>query len=187
MKRALSSSAFLARIYGGFGLQNTQVQTNTWACSPEPFASHNALCIVHCFCLSAMIDQFRCCSQWDDHSFMHNASKAEKCASLYFTQDAARVGLAEFADGYKRHSVSALSNIAQALLQMGQYELALGYAVAATRLDAFGTAPNKALYRAALCCSLLRQPLAALHFVCQVCASCWRSFGSTVSFLAPKC
>ena len=99
---------------------------------------------------------------------MCNASEAEKRASLYFTQDTARVGLAEFAGGYKGHSVNALSNIAQALMQMGQYELALGYAVAATRLDAFCAASDKPLYRAALCCSLLRQPLAALHFICQV-------------------
>ena len=90
-------------------------------------------------------------------------------------------GLAAVAGYAERAVPKALSNIALALLAIGHFELALGYAVASLRIGAHGD-PIKAYYRAAQACVQLEQPGAALYFLSWVrrfvylrwrrCASC---------------
>jgi hypothetical protein len=61
----------------------------------------------------------------------------------------------------------------QALISLGQYELALGSAVAATRVARGRYESLKAWYQAAVCCHHLGSPLAVLFFLQQVCSSGW--------------
>ena len=82
-------------------------------------------------------------------------------------RDLAWFGLHEFASYDNNITefrlLKILQNIAAALAQLKNYELALGYANAAVQIQPF-TKPAKAIFRAAQCCIELGKPLAAFHY-----------------------
>ena len=79
--------------------------------------------------------------------------------------DHVNLALTIFASISDWQPLKGLQNIALSLHQLGHWELALGYALAATRLMRFA---HKALYWAAVVCNKLGEPAAALWFVIQV-------------------
>ena len=77
----------------------------------------------------------------------------------------ARGGLNTLGTMFGGNFIESLQNSALALNNIGQPELALGYAHAATRLD---VKAHKARYQAAVACLELDHPYAAFHYIASV-------------------